>query len=197
MLIRASDKMQLVPQTPMVMTDSFQPASLWRRLAAAFYDGLLLLAIWMATAVVEEVVRDTLLHLPANVAAMRFYMFITGLAFFGWFWTHGGQTLGMRAWHLRVMRTNGLPLRWPIAALRYAAQLLTWAAAVYPLMLHIPAAAAWTLAPEVSDACIAALIVSLLIFFLDGQRRAPHDFIAGTVVVALPKQASTDVIKPI
>jgi uncharacterized RDD family membrane protein YckC len=171
-----------------VMPDSFLPAPLWRRFAAAFYDGLLLLAIWMATAVVEEVVRDTLLKLPPNVHAMRFYMFIAGLAFFGWFWTHGGQTLGMRAWHLRVIRTDGAPLRWPIAALRYAMLLLTWAAAVYPLLLHLPVAAAWSLAPEISDACIAALILGLLLFFLDGQRRAPLDFIAGTLVVSVPKE---------
>lgn len=30
--------------------------------------------------------------------------------FFLWFWTHGGQTLGMRAWRLRIFSTNGQPI---------------------------------------------------------------------------------------
>jgi uncharacterized RDD family membrane protein YckC len=41
--------------------------------------------------------------------------------FYGWFWTHGGQTLGLRAWRLRVQRRNGRPLSWPYAARRFAA----------------------------------------------------------------------------
>ena len=38
-------------------------------------------------------------------------MLIVGGVFCG-FWTHGGQTLGLRAWHLRVVREDGAPLRW-------------------------------------------------------------------------------------
>ena len=172
------------------------PAPLWRRLAAAIYDGLLLLAIWMAIAVIEVIVRDTLLKLPQNFHALQLYMFFAGLAFFGWFWTHGGQTLGMRAWHLQVRRGDGAALRWPIAAVRYAVMLLAWGAATYPLLLRLPAAAHWPLAPEVSAACIGALTLGLLLFQLDGQRRAPHDFIAGTVVVTVPKN-SADAVEPV
>jgi uncharacterized RDD family membrane protein YckC len=40
--------------------------------------------------------------------------------FFAWFWTHGGQTLGMRAWKIRVERLDGGPLRWRDAAARFA-----------------------------------------------------------------------------
>ncbi|HEX9179015.1 MAG TPA: RDD family protein, partial [Burkholderiales bacterium] len=38
--------------------------------------------------------------------------------YFTWFWTHGGQTVAMRAWRLRVMRRDGSPLSWRDAWLR-------------------------------------------------------------------------------
>jgi uncharacterized RDD family membrane protein YckC len=41
--------------------------------------------------------------------------------FYTWFWTHGGQTLGMRAWRIRVHRDDGAPLRWRDALLRFGA----------------------------------------------------------------------------
>jgi uncharacterized RDD family membrane protein YckC len=43
------------------------------------------------------------------------------MAFFCGFWAHGGQTVGMRAWRIRVVRADGSPLGWPRAAARFAA----------------------------------------------------------------------------
>lgn len=40
------------------------------------------------------------------------------MAFFGWFWTHGGQTLGMRAWKIRAVGIAGQPLNWRQALIR-------------------------------------------------------------------------------
>ena len=31
------------------------------------------------------------------------YLFLVTFGFFGWFWTHGGQTIGMRAWKIRLV----------------------------------------------------------------------------------------------
>jgi uncharacterized RDD family membrane protein YckC len=41
--------------------------------------------------------------------------------FFCGFWVHGGQTLGMRAWRIRVMRDDGSGLTWTRALARFAA----------------------------------------------------------------------------
>lgn len=136
------------------------PAPLWRRLAAALYDGLLLLALWMVLALLEALVRQGL-ALPYDARALRALLFLSGLAFFGWFWTHGGQTLGMRAWRLQVRCHDGESLGWLTAALRYAAAWLAW----LPLGLGV----AW---------CV-----------VDAQRRAWHDRLSGTEVVVLPKPA--------
>jgi uncharacterized RDD family membrane protein YckC len=48
-----------------------------------------------------------------------FYLLSVCFLFFGWFWTHGGQTLGMRAWKIRLQRTDGKGLGWWQALLRF------------------------------------------------------------------------------
>ena len=40
------------------------------------------------------------------------------LGFFMWFWRNGGQTIGMRAWRLRLFSTNEQPLGYGRALLR-------------------------------------------------------------------------------
>jgi uncharacterized RDD family membrane protein YckC len=39
--------------------------------------------------------------------------------YFCWQWVHGGQTLGMKAWRVRVVRRNHETLRWSHASLRF------------------------------------------------------------------------------
>ena len=131
-------------------------APLWRRLAASLYDGLLMLALWMSLLFLDEVIRDSLLSLPVNYPFLRALVFISWLLFFGWFWTHGGQTLGMRVWKLRVLRADGGPLRWPTAIARYGVAWLSWGLGGLGML--------WCL--------------------MDGQRRSWHDVASGTVVVA-------------
>jgi uncharacterized RDD family membrane protein YckC len=46
------------------------------------------------------------------------------LAFFCGFWVHGGQTVGMRAWRIRVQRDDGSALGWLRAAARFGALLV-------------------------------------------------------------------------
>ena len=87
-----------------------RPASLWRRLGALFYDSLLLVAIWfLATALVMLITRGQF-----NAASLPFqlYILLVSFWFFGWFWTHGGQTLGMRAWKIRVLQPSGTAINW-------------------------------------------------------------------------------------
>ena len=102
-----------------------------RRLAAVFYDLLLLVALWMLV---------TALFLPLNGGlalahdsplydAYRITLASATLLFFTGFWSRGGQTLGMRAWHFKVVRDNGRPLRFSDALKRAAAALVSLAPA--------------------------------------------------------------------
>jgi len=103
------------------------PAALPRRLAALFYDSLLLcgLLFLFTFAIVALRAGEAV---PAGTGWFMLCLAAGSFAFFGWFWTHGGQTLGMRAWRLRIVRADGGDLTWSDAACRYAAAALSLAA---------------------------------------------------------------------
>ncbi len=97
-----------------------------RRLAAIFYDALLLIAVWWIAALPLPVIPESVQRMFWPTLAIRAYLLAVAFLFFGWFWVHGGQTLGMRAWRLRVRRADGDPLSWRDAALRFASAGLSW-----------------------------------------------------------------------
>ena len=78
-----------------------------RRLAAMLYDGLLLIAlIMLATALITLP-----LGMPSDAWLIVYQVFlfeIIPLVFFCGFWINGGQTLGMRAWRLRIVDRNAV-----------------------------------------------------------------------------------------
>jgi uncharacterized RDD family membrane protein YckC len=115
---------------PIDLTETRAPA-LWRRLAAILYDSLLLLALMMLAAALVVIPLgaglgigvDTLRHHPL----FRLYVLVLVPAlFFCGFWMGGGQTLGMRAWRIRLLRADGTPVTLGAALLRLAAALLSW-----------------------------------------------------------------------
>jgi uncharacterized RDD family membrane protein YckC len=161
------------------------PAPIWRRCAAAVYDGLLLLGLWMVALVIDTVVRD-LFGLERNWAALRAYLFLVGLGFFGWSWTHGGQTLGLRAWGLRVQRADGTALRWLDAALRYAVLLPCWAIALTPALLQLPKLAERSQSASVTAVTLIVTALTILWMRLDPRRRGPQDRLSRTETVLLP-----------
>ncbi|MCK9394996.1 MAG: RDD family protein [Methylobacter sp.] len=96
-----------------------------RRLTATFYDLLLLIAVlFVATAL--------LLPLNGGVAfsAQQFffplYLLLVSFFFYAWFWTHGGQTLGLRAWKIKVLTLDMKPINWKQALLRFIAAIVSW-----------------------------------------------------------------------
>ena len=49
------------------------------------------------------------------------HLFLLLLLYFTWFWLHGGQTLAMKTWKIRVANADGSSLRPAQALLRYLA----------------------------------------------------------------------------
>ncbi len=47
------------------------------------------------------------------------YLLLVCFLFYGGFWVHGGQTLGLRAWRLQLQRRDGGNIRWQQALLRF------------------------------------------------------------------------------
>jgi len=101
------------------------PAGLLRRLAVMCYDALLLFGILFAA---------TLVILPLNRgqaiapydALYTIYLLIVCFLYFGWFWTHGGQTLGMRAWGVRLLGQSPSGVSWRECLIRFLAALVSF-----------------------------------------------------------------------
>lgn len=112
-------------------TDS-RPVPLWRRLAAASYDALVVLALWfIATAIAMPLARGAITpEHPLAELIYRLYILAVGFVFFGGFWVRNGQTLGMLAWRVKVVEAgSGAKIGWQQALIRYLAAYLSWAAA--------------------------------------------------------------------
>lgn len=58
---------------------------------------------------------------------MQCYIALILFVFFGWFWTHQGQTLGMRAWRLKVITHDGKNISWAGAARRFILAVISFA----------------------------------------------------------------------
>lgn len=103
-------------------------AGLFRRLAAAFYDALVLLALWMFTTALWLLARHGEAIIPGSPAYRPYQLslLLVAFAFFVGFWRRAGCTLGMQAWRLRLIRADGTRLHWRDAALRFLAALLAW-----------------------------------------------------------------------
>jgi uncharacterized RDD family membrane protein YckC len=147
------------------------PASLLRRLGAIVYDTLLLFAIlFVATALVLPLTGGT--AVPAGQPLFSLYILAICFLFYAWFWTHGGQTLGMRAWKLRLQQHTGEAITWRQALLRFAIAALWLLPVIYArqiLGLH------WGLSLSVG-ACFLGFVLALRL----------HDRYSETVLVRLP-----------
>lgn len=125
------------------------PAGLLRRLAAILYDSLLLVAVLMLSTAVLLPLSGGKAITPVETGwlayAYRFLLLLVIVLYFGLSWTRGGQTLGMLAWKIRVVRTNGAALRWFDVLVRLAAAVLSWAPAGlgYLWMLVDPERLTW------------------------------------------------------
>jgi len=92
---------------------------------AACYDAVLLLAVlFFATAITLPFNSGQ--SFSADQYFFRLYLLAVCFIFYGWFWTHGGQTLGLRAWKIKVCQLDGSAITWRMAGLRFAAAGLSW-----------------------------------------------------------------------
>ena len=101
-------------------------AGFLRRFAALVYDALLAVSVaviahlLLSVALIASAQWGTLNldnyqeglvgYLAAHRSAHSLYLLTTVALFFSWFWTHGGQTLGMKAWCLRIQNEDGTPI---------------------------------------------------------------------------------------
>ncbi|HEX9706938.1 MAG TPA: RDD family protein [Steroidobacteraceae bacterium] len=99
------------------------PAGLFRRLAALSYDLLLTIALaFVATFALLPLSRgEAILASTQGVAAHLYHalLFLLVFGYFGLCWTRGGQTLGMKAWRIRLQAADGRRFNWGDAVVRF------------------------------------------------------------------------------
>ena len=93
-------------------------ATLARRLGSASYEIVLLAAIVFAAGWIFLTIEQLL---PRAVARplLQLYLLAVCAVYFIYCWTHGGQTLPMKTWRIRVVTRSGGALSPSRAALRY------------------------------------------------------------------------------
>ncbi len=138
-------------------TPLYPPAGIFRRLMAMFYDALLLLSVLLLATGLAELVPKGDLHY--HNPFFRTWLFFICFLFYAWFWTHGGQTLGMRTWRLHLQRIDGKPLTLWQALLRF--------------LCAIPS--------------IALLGLGMFWMLVDRRKMTWHDHFSESVIVQLPK----------
>ena len=100
-------------------------AGLLPRLLCALYELLLLAGTLMVAGFVLVPLGHALgLSADEFRSYTRAWALTVISAYYLWFWLHGGQTLPMKTWHLRICRQDGRPLSAEQAMLR---MVLVWA----------------------------------------------------------------------
>ena len=165
-------------------TDSApSPASIASRLAALLYDLLIALALLLVVGLLAQLATHARLvtmrggHAQVPLAYQGLQLAVL-IGYFVLSWWRGGQSIGARAWRLRVLAADGAPPRLPRALLRA----LLAAAPLLALLLGRVAP------PRVALLAVAALwVIDYAALPFDRARRTLHDRLSGTRLVRLPR----------
>ena len=115
-----------------------ESAPLWRRFAAMFYDGILLIAVWFVVTMAYMLLKGMVIGLDDMTALaesgrgvgdpiLKSCLFLSTFYFFGYFWTRIGQTLGMQVWRIRVQNPDGFKINWSQSLLRFFTAIASFA----------------------------------------------------------------------
>jgi uncharacterized RDD family membrane protein YckC len=133
-------------------------AGLFRRLAAMVYDGFLLAALWfLATGILVALNGGNALSPFQGQLILFPSIILLTASFYTWFWTHGGQTLGMRTWKIRLVTSEG--------------KAITRHQALIRILSSIPS--------------IACLGMGYMWIFVDSEKSTWHDHLSQTRVVKI------------
>jgi uncharacterized RDD family membrane protein YckC len=151
--------------------------SLARRMAALIYEGVLLFGVLMVFGYLFSSLTQQRNAMVGRHGLQAFLFVVLGV-YFGWFWSHGGQTVAMKAWHVRLVSRDGSPVSQARALGRY---LLSW-------LWFLPALSALWLQGIRSLGGIFGLLLLGVVGYAALARFLPrrqflHDWICGTRLV--------------
>jgi uncharacterized RDD family membrane protein YckC len=172
------------------MSPSLAPAGtpgVWPRFASLLYEGILLFGVMFITAYLFS----ALLQFKSAAGSPWLYLFqvymfgMIGL-YFVWCWTHGGQTLPMKTWKIRLVAAAdelGPGRAW----LRYT---LAWIGplsglVVYKLVIELTGFGTATYSMSAFWLGLPFLLLNWLWACVDRERQFLHDRLAGTRLVTV------------
>ena len=145
------------PELALQVVNSLPRPGLIKRLLVACYDLLLLFGVILVASVPFLLIPAAIETTMVVRVIKLLYLVGVVFCFYAWFWTHGGQTLGMRVWNLYLVNAQGKFIDWPRAALRFALSLVS----------------------------VGALGLGFTWILLHRQRRTWHDIGSGTHIVQI------------
>ncbi len=142
------------------------PAALGWRVLVLVYDAVPLLGIWFGVSALHLLLRFGQPVVPGGVSAFVELALLAAATFgyFGLSYKRGGQTLGMRAWRLRLLSADGGAVSWRQIVVRALVGVLS----------------------------LAVFGLGFLWSLFERERRSWHDLASGTVIVRLPKAAKPE-----
>jgi uncharacterized RDD family membrane protein YckC len=152
------------------------PSSLRRRLACLVYEGVLLFGVLMIFGTLYSSLTGQR-HALVGRHGLQAFVFVVLAIYFGWFWSHGGQTVAMKAWHVRLVGADGKAVSEWRATARY---LLSWLWFVPSLVLA--SIAGWHGSAIFVALAAGATAYAGLVFFRS-DRQFLHDALCRTQLV--------------
>jgi len=150
----------------------------WRRMACFAYEGVLLFGVLMVAGYLFSSLTQQRHALEGRHGLQAFLFVVLGI-YFGWFWSRGGQTVAMKAWHVKLVDLNGLSVSQSRAVARY---LMSWLWFV-PALLVV-----WLFGVRSPSSAFLALGLGVLVYamlaLLLPSRQFLHDVVCGTRLVS-------------
>ena len=122
------------------------------------YDGIILLGLLMLASAIALPVGD-LEKTAFRDFWFTLWLFVVCFAYLGACWRYAGMTVGMRAWRVKLVSTNGQPISWSSCLLRFIVGIIS----------------------------SATLGLGILWALFDRQKRGWHDVAANTLLIRLDK----------
>ena len=119
------------------------------------YESLLLLGVLSVAFMLPHLALGMGFNVVLPGWLLAAHVFIVLGVYFIWYWTHGGQTLAMQTWKIRISTPSGVQPSTARLVLRY---ILSW-----PCLIYLGAGLFWAL--------------------FDRDRQFLHDRLAGTRLV--------------
>jgi uncharacterized RDD family membrane protein YckC len=159
--------------------------SLKRRLAALVYEGILIFGVGMAATFAYSSLTQ-MRHALQGRAGLMAFLYAVCAVYFVWFWTHGGQTVATKTWHIQVVDIHGSPVTAVRAVARFVLSSVSW-------FLAAPSIAQYA---GLSTGGVAGVSAIWLLAYAAAARLNPggqfwHDVVCGTRLVDARPQRAT------